>query len=35
MISTFGQGTEVAPRKLPIMLTDVLPHGEDVPHWFR
>jgi hypothetical protein len=35
MISSFGQGAEVARRKVPITLTDVLPHGEDVTNWFR
>ena len=35
MISSFGQGTEVTRRKTPISLTSVLPHGEDVTHWFR
>jgi hypothetical protein len=35
MISSFGQGTEVARRKALISLIDVLPHGEDVTHWFR
>ncbi len=35
MISSFGHGTEVARRKALISLTDVLPHGEDVTHWFR
>jgi hypothetical protein len=35
MISSFGQGTEVTRRYTPISLTNVLPHGEDVTHWFR
>jgi hypothetical protein len=35
MISSFGQGTEVAGAKANISLTDVLPRGEDVTHWFR
>lgn len=35
MISSFGHGTEVTRRKALISLTDVLPHGEDVTHWFR
>jgi hypothetical protein len=35
MISSFGQGTEVTRRKANIDLTDVLPNGEDVTHWFH
>ena len=35
MISSFGHGTEVARNKTLISLTSVLPHGEDVTHWFR
>ena len=35
MISSFGQGTEVTRSKTLISLTGVLPHGEDVTHWFR
>jgi hypothetical protein len=35
MIDSFGQGTEVARSTRLINLTDVLPHGEDVTHWFR
>ena len=34
MINSFGQGTEVTRRKNLISLTDVLPQGEDVTHWF-
>jgi len=35
MIRSFGEGTEVTRRKANINLTDVLPSGEDVTHWFR
>jgi hypothetical protein len=35
MISSFGQGTEVTRSKTLISLSGVLPHGEDVTHWFR
>jgi hypothetical protein len=35
MIASFGQGTEVTRRRVPIDLSDVLPNGEDVTSWFR
>jgi hypothetical protein len=35
MISSFSQGTEVTRSKTRISLTRVLPHGENVTHWFR
>jgi hypothetical protein len=35
MIESFGQGTEVVPRWTPVSLTQVMPDGEDVTHWFH
>jgi hypothetical protein len=35
MITSFGQGTEVARRRALVSLTDVLPDGQDVTDWFR
>jgi hypothetical protein len=35
MIASFGQGTEVTRRRVPINLSDVLPGGEDVTSWFQ
>lgn len=35
MIESFGQGTEVVRRRIPVSLTQVMPDGEDVTHLFR
>jgi hypothetical protein len=35
MIESFGQGTEVVYRRTPVSLTQVMPDGEDVTHWFH
>lgn len=34
MIDSFGEGTEVVRKRVPVNLAEVLPAGEDVTHWF-
>lgn len=34
MIDSFGEGTEVVRKRIPINLAEALPGGEDVTHWF-
>jgi hypothetical protein len=35
MITSFGQGTEVTRRRIPISLSEVLPDAEDITPTFR